>query len=163
MLFSYIALNFVTITFFNYAEPASPGNLTVVTSTQTTDPSDPYLNVVLQWDHQQLLNQNYTITISPSTADSVAIYNTFNTFIQLALLYDQDYNISVVAKSCIGNSMPEKIRIRIVDNCRLIRNGILTDNCLPEITITTLIMTDEMMANISINDSTSDLGSQQHG
>ena len=138
--------------------------------TQTTDPGNPYLNIKLQWDHQQLdsaLNQSYRITISPPTADSVTIYNTFNTFVQLALLYNQDYNISVVAKSCIGNSMPDKICIRI-------RDDVLTDNYLSEVTITTL--TDEMMvnkstttsemilmANKSTNDSTSGLDPQQNG
>ena len=132
---------------------------------------------MLQWDHQQLnsaLNQSYRITISSPTADSAAIYNTFNTFVQLALLYNQDYNISVVAKSCIGNSMPDKICIRIIDNCRLIRDDVLTNNCLSEVTITTL--TDEimvnkstttgemiLMANKSTNDSTSGLDPQQNG
>jgi hypothetical protein len=86
------------------------------------DPGDLYLNVVLEWIDQVLdagLNQNYTITVSPdppSAADSVTIFHTTNTSIQLALLYDQDYNISVVARSCIGTSEPAEIHIRLIDN-----------------------------------------------
>jgi hypothetical protein len=84
------------------------------------DPGDPYLNVALQWIDQKLdeaLNQHYTITISPDpllTADSVTIFHTTNMSIQLALLYDQDYNISVVARSCIGTSAPAEIHIHII-------------------------------------------------
>jgi hypothetical protein len=86
-------------------------------STRNVDPGDPYLNVVLQWIDQTLdagLTQNYTITISldpPSTVDSVTIFNTTNMSIQHALLYGQDYNISVVARSCIGSSEPAKIHV----------------------------------------------------
>ena len=81
-------------------------------STRNMDPGDPYLSVVLKWMNQNLdtaLNQNYIITISldpPSTADSGDILHTTNTSVQLALLYDQDYNISVVARNCIGSSAP---------------------------------------------------------
>ena len=111
-----------------YTEP--PHNLTIVMSTRNVNPGDPYLNVVLQWIDQTLnaiQNQNYTITTisldpGPSTADSGDIFCTTNTSIQLHLFYDQDYNISVVARSCIGTSAPATIHIRIIqfDNCTLI-------------------------------------------
>lgn len=98
-----------------YAEPLQPYNLTVVMSTRNMDPGDLYLNVVLKWMNQNLdaaLNQNYIIAISqdpPPIADSGNIFNTTNTSVQLALLYNQDYNISVVARNCIGSSAPVEI------------------------------------------------------
>ena len=152
-------------TCYVHTESPSPGNLTVVMPIQTTDPgSDPYLNIVLCWDDQQTamnLDQNYTITIFPPVANSGGIFHTFNTSIQLALprVYDQDYNIRVVASNCIGNSTPAKIRVRLIGNCSLRKDGVLINYCLPEITAAP----DEMMVNKSTSDSSSDLGPQQHG
>ena len=133
-------------------------------STQTTDPGDPYLNIVLQWDDQQLraaLDQNYTITISPPTADSGTIFHNSDTSIQLTLLYDLDYNISVVASNCIGSSMPAEIRIRMIDNCSLIKDYISINYCLSD--ITTAGLDEKITTNESTNDSNSDSGPQQHG
>ena len=160
-----------------HAAPSHPRNLTVMMATQTTDPGDPYLNVMLQWIDQQLeaesesdmnLDQNYTITISPPTANFETIFHTTNMSIQIALLYDQDYNISVVAsyRSCIGNSTPAEIHFRIMNNCSLIRDDILINYCLPSDDsdeINSVTTTGKMMANKSTNDSSSDLGPQQHG
>ena len=140
-----------------------------MTSTQTTEPGDPYLNVMLQWSDQQLeaesesemyLDQNYTITISPPTANFETIFHTTNMSIELALLYDQDYNINVVASNCLGNSTPAEF---IINNCSLVRDGVLIDYCLPSDEINIATTTGEMMANKSTNDSSSDLGPQQHG
>ena len=125
------------------------------------------MNVVLQWVDQQPdthlnLDQNYTITISPTAANSVAIFHTCDTFIQLSLLYDQEYNISIIARSCIGSSTPAEINFRIIDNCSLIRDDVLINYCLFS-EITTVTTTDKVMANKFTNDSTSDLDPQQHG
>ena len=112
-------------------------------STQITDLDDTDMNIVVQWDGQQFntaapnLDQNYTITISPPTADSETIFHTMNTSIQLALLYDQDYNISVVASNCIGNSTPAEIHIRIINNCSLMIDDVVTDYCLSSEIMTT--------------------------
>ena len=141
--------------------PISPCNLTIVTSTETRDPSDPYVNVVLQWDDRQPeVALNYTITISPPITDSGTTFYTSNTSIQPALLYDQDYNISVVASNCIGNSTPAEIHIRIINNCSLMIDGVVTDYCLSSEIMTT---PNEKMAQESTNDSHSDLAPQQHG
>ena len=152
---------------FGYTEPPQPHNLTVVMS---TDPGDPYVNVVLQWFDQNLdaaLNQTYTITITrypPSIADSGATFQTTNTSIQLALLYDQDYNISVVARNCIGSSIPAIIRMIHFNNCTLIvKDGVIAMNynCLLSATTTT----DEAMVSNCITDSTLDMhmATQKHG
>ena len=155
-----------------HAAPSHPRNLTIVTSIQTTDPGDPYLNVMLQWIDQQLeaesesemyLDQNYTVTISPPTANFETTFHTTNMSIELALLYDQDYNISVVASNCVGNSTPAEIHFRIINNCSLVRDGVLMNYCLPSDEINIATTTGEMMANKSTNDFSSDLGPQQHG
>ena len=143
-------------------------NVTVVMSAETTDHGDPYVNVMLQWTGQQLdtaLTQNYTITVSPPTANHEAIFHTVNMSIQLALLYDQDYNISVVARSCFGSSAPAEISIRIINNCSHIRDDVFINYCLSSEINNIMTTADEIMTqkSIAINDSTSDGGSQQHG
>ena len=79
------------------------------------------LNITLEWDvesdpiHLGRNNQisNYTVAVYPDTTDSESIFYTANTSIPLALNYDQDYNISVVASNCVGNSTPAEIHIRL--------------------------------------------------
>ena len=152
-----------------HAVPSPPHTFTVVTSTLPADPEDPYMHVVLQWDDQEpdtALNQTYIIAISPSTANFDTVFHTPNKSVQLALLYDQDYNISVVARSCFGDSTPAEISIRIIDNCSLLIDNSLVNYCLSsEINNNNIIMTtaDEIMAPKSINDSTSDGDPQQLG
>ena len=36
-------------------------------------------------------------------------FTTSNTSVWLTLFYDQDYNISVIAKNCFGNSEPTEL------------------------------------------------------
>ena len=157
------------IVFILHAVPSPHHTLTVVTSTllAESDPGDPYVHVVLQWDDRQLdavLNQTYTIAISPPTANFDTVFHTPNKSIQLALLYDQDYSISVMARSCFGNSTPAEISIRIIDSCNLIRNNSLVNYCLSsEINNNIMTTADEIMAPKSINDSTLDGGPQQYG
>ena len=150
-----------------HAVPSPPHTLTVVTSPRPADPGDPYMHVVLQWDDQELdaaLNQTYAIAISPPTANFDTVFHTPNKSVQLALLYNQDYNISVVARSCFGNSTPAEISIRIIDNCSLLIDNSLVNYCLSsEINNNITTTADEIMAPKSINDSTLDGGPQQYG
>ena len=53
---------------------------------------------------------NYIISISPSV-ESGSTFTTSNTSIQLPLIYNTVYNISVVASNCAGNSTPTYITI----------------------------------------------------
>ena len=78
------------------------------------------LNVTLQWDDVDSIhlgrtrsNPSYTITVYPEAANSGSVFYTPDTSMPLALHYDQDYNISVVASNCTGNSTPAKIHIRL--------------------------------------------------
>jgi hypothetical protein len=79
------------------------------------------VNIILEWDDESYPTNldrtdqiaTYTITVYPDTANSGSIFHTANTSIPLALNYDQDYNISVVASNCVGNSTPAEIHIRL--------------------------------------------------
>ena len=80
------------------------------------------VNVTLEWDNESyptnlertnLQISSYAITVYPDTANSGSIFHTADTSIPLALNYDQDYNISVVASNCVGNSTPAEIYIRL--------------------------------------------------
>jgi hypothetical protein len=169
----------IMILYHGLTGPPRPHNLTVVLSTRNADPvyGNPHLNVVLQWSRidqtfSATLNLNYTITISPDppSADSMTIFHTTNVSIQLNLLYDQDYNISVVARSCIGTSAPAEIHIRIIqcDNFTLIlrKDDVLRATMIycPSSVTTTTTVTDEVMVSRFSNESILlDLATQQHG
>ena len=86
------------------------------------------LNITLEWDVESDPNNpmhlgqtnwisNYTVIVSnspqASNSRSGHIFYTSNTSIPLALHYDQDYNISVMATNCAGNSMPAEVHIRL--------------------------------------------------
>ena len=80
------------------------------------------VNVTLEWDNESyptnlectnLQISSYTVIIYPDTLNSGSIFHTADTSIPLPLNYDQDYNISVVASNCVGNSTPAEIHIRL--------------------------------------------------
>ena len=53
----------------------------------------------------------YIISITTNTIETS--FTTFNTSIQLPLQYNQEYNISVIANNCAGNSTPAEMNLRI--------------------------------------------------
>ena len=55
---------------------------------------------------------NYTVSVSPSL-ESEYVFVTSHTTIQLPFLYNQDYNVSVVANNCAGSSIEANINVRI--------------------------------------------------
>ena len=52
------------------------------------------------------------VNVSPPV-ESGSTFTTPNNTIQLSVLYNQDYNISVVANNCAGNSTPTEVNVRI--------------------------------------------------
>ena len=62
--------------------------------------SNPLL--VLNWNASGHFEE-FFVVVSPSLA-SGAIFITINTSLQLPILYNQEYHISVVAYNCAGNS-----------------------------------------------------------
>ena len=111
-------------TLFVTTEPQKPSNVTAVmplihNSYATAD----ILNITLEWDDEsnpfplERRNHivNYTVIVQCSeAADSESIiFNTADTSIPLTLHYDRDYNISVMASNCVGDSTPAEIHIRL--------------------------------------------------
>ena len=64
----------------------------------------------LQWNSSasDVLNIKYIISITPLLNMS-SIFTTLNDSIYLPLLAEQEYNVSVVASNCAGNSTPIEI------------------------------------------------------
>ena len=64
-------------------------------------------------DNRVNLNTSYVVTIISEQleSNSSTIMTTSNTSIQLALYCDQEYNISVVARNCVGTSEPAETHI----------------------------------------------------
>ena len=61
------------------------------------------------------LADHYVISLSPLINDneSELTFITSNTTIDLPLQHNQDYNVSVMASNCAGNSTPVKIGVRV--------------------------------------------------
>ena len=68
----------------------------------------------VQWNPVTVAD-HYIISVSPLINDneSESTLMTSNTTIQLPLEYNQDYNITVMASNCAGNSTPAEISVRI--------------------------------------------------
>ena len=68
----------------------------------------------VQWNAAALAD-HYIISLSPLISDneSESTFITSNTIIDLPLQHNQDYNISVMASNCAGNSTPVKIGVRV--------------------------------------------------
>jgi hypothetical protein len=74
--------------------------------------------VVLEWlptasDTSLVSELTYIIVVFLSVVSPTSVFTTFNTSIQLFILYDQEYNITIVARNCAGNSTPAKTTLRI--------------------------------------------------
>ena len=70
----------------------------------------------VQWNSVTMA-EHYIIGISPdpliSYNESASTFITSNTAIHLPLQYNQDYNVSVMASNCAGNSTPAEIHVRV--------------------------------------------------
>ena len=68
----------------------------------------------VQWNAAALAD-HYIVSLSPLIDDneSESTFITSNTTIHLPLRHNQDYNISVMASNCAGNSTPVKISMRV--------------------------------------------------
>ena len=148
-------------------------NITMLAALNTPDIVLESIEGLIHWDIQRdsntmdVLNTLYIITVTPESEKlNQSIFETSNISIPLTLFLNQGYNISVVARNCIGSSAPATIHIRITqfdNNCILVvKDGVMViamncSCCLSSVTTTT---TDEVKVN---NFTTSDLATQQHG
>ena len=58
--------------------------------------------LLLKWNVTGHFEEGFVSVTPPVTAGS--IFNTTNTTLQVPILYNQEYNISVMAHNCAGNS-----------------------------------------------------------
>ena len=152
----------------------SPRSLNITMLAALNTPVLESIEGLIHWDIQRdsdtmdVLNTLYIITVTPESEKlNQSIFETSNISIPLTLFLNQGYNISVVARSCIGTSASATIHIRITqfdNNCILVvKDGIMViamNCCLSSATTTT---TDEVTVNNFTTDSTLDLITQQHG
>ena len=92
----------------------------------TASEFDVSIDGVLHWDIQEdsdtmdMLNTSYIITVTPESEKlNLLMFETSNTSTPLTLLFDEDYNISVVTRNCVGTtSEPAELSVYIA-----LRNG----------------------------------------
>ena len=80
---------------------------------------------MLEWISSDATSVNeltYTVVVFPSVVSPTSVFVASNTSIQLFILHNQEYNISVVASNCAGNSTPAETTLRI-GNCYMVTVG----------------------------------------
>ena len=90
-----------------------PTNLTQSISESSSDKQEAtrMFMLILGWTSSNAtMVDNYIITLSSPTKEK-SILITSNTSIEVPLHYNQEYNVSVIAMNCAGNSTPIKINI----------------------------------------------------
>ena len=70
-------------------------------------------NVRLQWNCSDVTANRFMIFITTPVHAGSELFTTSNTSIYLPVIYNQDYDVSVVASNCAGNSTPAEISFRI--------------------------------------------------
>ena len=71
-------------------------------------------NVMLLWNSSDTITvTEFTVFVTLTAIGSEFLFTTTNTFIQIPVLYNQNYIVHVVASNCAGSSVPEEITFRI--------------------------------------------------
>ena len=101
-----------------HAEPPRPLNITLTARFRSEERDIfSYLHWSVADDHHEDtvtvdLNTSYLISLFPELVGSNQSTFTISTpSIWLTLFYDQDYNISVVARNCVGTSEPAELYV----------------------------------------------------
>ena len=81
---------------------------------------DRGITIGLEWTSSDVTIDSYVVNVSPPIA-SVSTFTTSNISIQLFILYNQVYSISVVATNCAGNSTPTETDVKIGKVCPQIK------------------------------------------
>lgn len=106
--------------YFTYTELSRPLNITLTASfrLEESDAVSSYLywsgNIAESHDQNNIITNldMYTFyAVSVYSESNQSYFTTSNTSIQLTLFYDEDYNISVVARNCIGMSEPADLYV----------------------------------------------------
>ena len=96
-----------------HTDPPVPPSPVITNESIVTGDSHGVAIIMLEWTSSDAsVVDNYFINISPPI-ESVSSFTTTNTSIQLFIQYNQDYDISVVATNCAGNSTPTLTDVKI--------------------------------------------------
>jgi hypothetical protein len=108
----------ILLKLINADPPASPVFLNH--SLMVTNGSTNGTAVMLEWlsaasdaTVTMVSDLTYTVLIYPPMISPKSLFTTSNTSIQLFILYNQEYNITVVASNCAGNSTSAITTLRI--------------------------------------------------
>ena len=71
-----------------------------------------HIFVDVHWEASDYADSYFVFVFSPLN-NSDSIFTTTNTTFQLSMLYNEEYNISVLASNCAGNSTPVIIPVFI--------------------------------------------------
>lgn len=101
----------------HHAESPHPPNITLTAIISFISDEPNVGSSLLHWDLAE--NQEASPGVDVATSYLVSVSSesnqsnstTSNTSLWLTLFYDQDYNISVVAKNCFGTSEPAELHV----------------------------------------------------
>ena len=80
----------------------------MLATVQLEAPNSTFMDAYLHWNMvNDYEDMSYIVTVTLES--NLISFVTSNTSMRLVLLYGQDYNISVAATNCAGNSTPVEI------------------------------------------------------
>ena len=97
-----------------HAVPPSPINIVwhqIESHTNNASVTSTFIS--LEWNSNTYLASNFIIEITLDFLGEVLYYTTTNTTIQLPVVYNQEYDIKVLANNCIGNSSSANLSLLI--------------------------------------------------
>ena len=77
-----------------------------------------HISVDVHWESSDYAD-SYFIFVFPPLNNCDSIFTTTNTTFQLSILYNEEYNISVFASNCAGNSTPVIVSVFIGENANM--------------------------------------------
>ena len=99
-----------------HAVPPSPINTVwdqTASHTNNASVTSSTTFISLEWNSNTYLASNFIVEITLDFLGEVLYYTTTNTTIQLPVVYNQEYDIKVLANNCIGNSSSANLSLLI--------------------------------------------------
>ena len=97
---------------FTTTVPPSPTNV-VWDQSHTNNASVTSTFISLEWNSNSVMYLMSNFIVEITSLGEVLHYTTPNTIIQLPVVYNQEYDIKVLATNCIGNSSSANLSLSI--------------------------------------------------
>ena len=97
---------------FTTTVPPSPRNV-VWDQSHTNNASVTSTFISLEWNSNSVMYLMSNFIVEITSLGEVLHYTTPNTIIQLPVVYNQEYDIKVLATNCIGNSSSANLSLSI--------------------------------------------------